>query len=338
VKRETITLDDIASLKNLGLAAWKAARGKRGRADVVRFLAGSDRSLECLGRDTLAGLAPYGTYRSFLIHDPKTRLIHAASFEDRVLHHAILNLAEPVFERSLVPTTYACRPGRGVHRAVRQVQSNLRRFPWFGKVDIEGYFPSIDHRRLKELLARRFKGTPFLELLGRVIDSYEARPGTGLPIGSLTSQHFANLYLDGADRFLLAHPMVRAHVRYMDDILWWGEDKASVVNVLGELRTYLMDHRALAVKASAQVNRSAHGVTYCGHRVTTGAIRLSPRRKTRYRILRARLERDWCDGRIDGEELQRGYEAVHAITLHSDSAGWRRRHLALHPSKVQLDD
>jgi hypothetical protein len=89
----------------------------------------------------------------------------------------------------------------GVHKAIAQVQANLRRFPWFGKVDVDGYFPSIDHARLKQLLARRFKGDGFLALLGRIIDSCPAAPGRGLPIGSLTSQHFANHYLDGADRF-----------------------------------------------------------------------------------------------------------------------------------------
>lgn len=333
MKRAPISLSAIATADNLALAAWKAARGKRLRPDVVRFFADVDQSLAQLAQDILAERVPYGEYRAFTIHDPKTRLIHAACFEDRVLHHAIMNLAEPVFERALVPTTFACRPNRGVHKAVNQVQQNLRRFPWFGKIDIDAYFPSIDQARLKCLLSKRFKGEDFLALLRRIVDSYAARLGKGLPIGSLTSQHFANYYLDGADRFLLTHPLVCAHVRYMDDIIWWGADKDAVTQVLGELRCYLQEQRSLRSKPTVQINRSARGVTYCGHRVLPGTIRLTPRKKARYRLLREQWERAWLVGRIDSLALQRGYDAVHAVTLHCDSLIWRQRNLALHLSR-----
>lgn len=337
MKRTRITLAEIAATDNLALAAWKAARGKRDRPDVAAFLARLDRSLALLGAAILAGRVPYGRYRSFTIHDPKQRLIHAACFEDRVLHHAILNLAEPAFERALVPSTYACRPGRGVHRAVAHVQANLRRYPWFGKVDVDGYFPSIDHARLAALLAHRFKGAGFLELLGRIVDSFHATPGKGLPIGSLTSQHFANHYLDGADRFLLGHPLVCAHVRYMDDILWWGREKEHVQRVLEELRAYLQRERSLALKRAVQIHRSERGVTYCGYRVLRGAMRLTPRKRRRYAELRDAWEGAWASGQIDSLQLQRGYDAVHAITLHADSLGWRKRQLQVRPSRYSDD-
>jgi len=112
MKRTRITLADLAACDNLALAAWKAARGKRQRPEVRRFLDHFDASIAGLAADVLSGAAPRGEYRSFLIHDPKKRLIHAACFTDRVLQHAILNLSEAVFERSLVPTTYACRSAR----------------------------------------------------------------------------------------------------------------------------------------------------------------------------------------------------------------------------------
>jgi retron-type reverse transcriptase len=332
MKRTRINLIEIAAMDNLMLAAWKAARGKRTRPDVAQFLSRLDRSLARLSRDILQGRVPYGRYRSFTIHDPKERLIHAACFEDRVLHHAIMNLAEPAFERALVPTTYACRPGLGVHRAVAQVQRNLQRYPWFGKIDVDRYFPSIDHVRLKRLLTRRFKGVPFLELLVRIIDSYHAVPGKGLPIGALTSQHFANAYLDGADRFLQAHPQVCAQVRYMDDIIWWGREKADIKRVLRELRTTLERERALLLKPAVQINRSGRGVTYCGYRVLRGTIRLTLRKRRRYAERRRAWEGAWEAGRLDSLQLQRGYDAVHAITLHADSRAWRRRQLRLQPS------
>jgi len=338
MKRTRIELEDIAAYDNLALATWKAAQGKRKRPDVAAFLADLDSRLGRLAQDILGGAAPYSRYRSFHINDPKRRLIHAACFEDRVLHHAIMNLAEPVFERSLVPTTYACRPGKGVHCAVAQVQRNLRRFPWFVQVDVDGYFPAIDHACLGGLLARRFKGEAFMGLLWRIVDSYHARPGKGLPIGSLTSQHFANHYLDGSDRFLLNHPSVRAQVRYMDDTIWWCADKSAAKQVLGELRDWLADQRLLRLKPHVQINRSARGVTYCGFCVSPGTVRLTPRKKRRYRLLREQWEAAWLAGAIDSRQLQQAYAAVHAITLHTDSRSWRQRHLQLCPSRVIESD
>ena len=166
MKRARIELEDLASRDNLTLASWKAARGKRDRPDVAAFVARCDARLDALSAAILQERAPSGDFHTFWIRDPKRRLIHAAAFEDRVLHHAMLNLAEPVFERCLVPTTYACRPGLGVHRAVLRVQRNLRRYPWFVKVDIDGYFPSVRHERLMALAGTTLQGRWFPGAMG----------------------------------------------------------------------------------------------------------------------------------------------------------------------------
>lgn len=332
MKRSLIHLADIAAFDNLLLATWKAARGKRRQRDVKRFILRLDENLNKIGRDTLDGITPYGRYREFYIHDPKLRLIHAACFEDRILHHAMMNIAEPVFERALVPSTYACRPDKGVHKAVAQAQKNLHRFPWFVKVDVDRYFSSIDHARLFELIRRRFKGKNFLDLVWRIIDAYHIIPGKGLPIGALTSQHFANYYLDGSDRFLLEHPWVCAHLRYMDDTLWWCQDQRSAKQVLSELRAYLGEQRDLRLKLESEINRSRRGVTFCGYRILPGAIRLSARKKRRYQELRRQRENQWRTGAISSRKLQEAYAAIHAITLHADSTAWRMRNLQMHPS------
>jgi RNA-directed DNA polymerase len=269
MKRLAITLQDIAERSNLLLAVHKAAHGKQHRPAVAQFVAALDANLNHLAQSILQGTAPQGQSHSFVINDPKRRTITAACFADRVLHHAILNLAEPRFEAMLVPSTYACRPGKGVHQAVRAVQRNLQRFAWVVQVDVAGYFPSICHARLNALLATRFKGEEFLALLARVVatgncigngsgsDKGNDSPGvgagtrTGLPIGALTSQHYANAYLDVADRFLLAHTGVRAHVRYMDDMLWFCDSRADAVQTLAELTAFLWEQRGLRLKAGA---------------------------------------------------------------------------------------
>lgn len=331
MKRTRIDLAEIADWNNLSLACWKAARGKRHRPDVIRFTRRLDHNLGRLADDMLQEKVPYGRYRAFRIHDPKERLIHAACFEDRILHHAIMNLAEPVFERTLVPSTYACRPEKGVHKAIKQAQANLRRYPWYVKVDISGYFPNIDHDILFRLLQRRFKGEGFLYLLWRIIDSHHVSTNKGLPIGSLTSQHFANYYLDGADRFLLENPQVQAHVRYMDDILFWSESKAAAREMLRSLCQYLQVERCLQIKPEIQINRSSRGVSYCGYRVLPGKVLLSRRKRQRYQQLRLQWEQSWLDGEITELELQRAYQSIHSITLHADSDEWRRQNLRLYP-------
>lgn len=326
MKRQRITLAQIAARDNLVLALWKAARGRQGRAAVQRFQADAEHRLDALARAILDGRAPLGLGRSFTIHDPKRRVIHAACFPDRVLHHAILNLAEPRFEQMLVASSHACRPGHGVHRAVSEVQAALQRWPWFVQVDVLGYFPSIDHAILKALLATRFKGDEFLALLGRIIDTGSpATPGRGLPIGALSSQHFANAYLDGADRWLLAHPAVRAHVRYMDDIVWWCESRNAAQQVQGGLHDWLWRERRLVLKAGAQPRRSADGIAYCGFRVRQGVVLPSTRKLARYRAGAQRLLRAEAAGRASGLELQRAHDALLATLERTQSLHFRQR-------------
>lgn len=326
MQRDAIGLEELAARDNLLLATWKAARAKRERPAVARFLGDLDARLATLAQDVLEERAPLGRFRRFTIHDPKRRVITAACFADRVLHHAILNLAEPRFERMLVDSSYACRPGKGVHAAVAAVQRNLRRWRWLVKVDVEGYFPSIDHALLKALLARRFKGRGFLALLGRIVDAgVMDTPGRGLPIGALTSQHFANAYLDAADRLLLAHEGVRAHVRYMDDIVWWCETRARALGSLDELRAFLWRERRLRLKPGVHIGRSAQGLAYCGFRVKPGVVLASSRKLSRYRAGLARLETARVRGQATAIESQRAHDALLATLATSETVGFRRR-------------
>ncbi len=325
MKRQAITLAAIADRANLERALWKAARGKSRSAVVARWRAAPDRYLNALAASILDGTAPSGSVRRFAIHDPKPRLISVHGFADRVLHHAILNLAEARFERMLVPTGFACRPGLGVHAAVRQVQRNLRRFGWWVQVDVAAYFASIDHARLLALMARRFKGADFLALLRRIVErGAPPAAGRGLPIGALTSQHLANAYLDSADRFLFALAPVRAHVRYMDDIVWWCDTRDDAQRTLAALRTHLWAERGLRLKAGARIGRSAQGITFCGFRVRAGALLPSRRARCRWRQGARALARAQAQGLAEAD-LQRAHAVLAARLAHTASLHFRRR-------------
>ena len=331
MKRIRIDLEQVASRDNLLLALHRALKSKRHRPEVMCFLLQCDDNLNQLAKAILQAEMPYGRFREFQIYDPKPRLIYAACFEDRIFHHALMNLAGPVIEKAMLPTSYACRPGMGVHKAAKQVQQNLQRYPWYVQIDIQGYFAAIDHSTLMQVLSRRFKGTVLIKQLQRIIQSYHTLPGKGLPIGSLTSQYFANYYLDGLDRLLSALSQVQAHIRYMDDIIWWCETKRQVKEVLLLVNHYVQNERNLSIKKTLQINKSQHGISYCGYRILPGIIRLSQRRKQQYQLRRLYWESKFNQSEIDAMQLQSAYAAVLGITQNTQSRAWRCENLRLHP-------
>jgi RNA-directed DNA polymerase len=327
MKRSAIDLSAIADWNNLAAAFHRAALGKTNRAEVRLFRAGLYRELAALRQNILAGEPRLSPMRSFQIFDPKPRLIHAPVFRDRVLHHALIAHIGPVLERSLIFDTYACRVGKGTIAAVRRVQHFARRFAWYGQIDIRSYFPSIDHGILNGLLERRFKNRELLRFLNSMIAAHGTGLGKGLPIGALTSQHFANLYLDGCDRFLLEACKVRGMVRYMDDTVWWADSKEAVHGHLRAAADFLRDRRGLEIKQPARIGKSVHGISYCGFRALPGAILLSRRRRRRYAEVRVRWERAFEQWRINACGLQAGYASALGMTAASDCTAWRREQL-----------
>jgi RNA-directed DNA polymerase len=329
-RRLRIELADLAAWDNLAPALWAAARAKRARPDVAAFLADAPRQLLRVRSALLAGRMPEGRFRRFAICDPKARIIHAAPFPDRVAHHALVRLLEPRLEQALVPTSFACRPRLGVHAALRHAQRCARRWPWYLKLDVEHYFPTLPHGPLLALLARRFKGS-VLGLIQRLVAGHEDAPGRGLPIGALTSQHFANQYLGEADRYALACPECRAHARYMDDTVLWCASRAEGRRLHRAMEAFCTEALDLRLKPPCLMPSRA-GLGFCGMRVYPGTIKLGRRRQRRWRQRRAHWEELWWRGEIGEAELQRACASLHSMTLPADARGWRRKELERHPA------
>ena len=330
MKRVKISLDDIASFDNLCLATVKAARGKRTRPAVVRFTDNLDANIRQLRDDILEERAPRGIFKCFTIHDPKKRLIHAACFEDRILHHGVMNLAGPVLDRAMVPDTYACREGKGILKAVGRVQDRIRQYPWVVKIDIQSYFDAIDHGKLYGAVADKFKGREFLSLMERIIRSCETRPGRGIPIGSLTSQHLANYYLDGLDRYIM-EALGRPYVRYMDDMVWWCHTRQGAKETLGLVKAFVTERLGLQVKPDAMINRSERGLGYCGFRIYPGCVKPGKRQLKRFFARRKFWEGEYERGAVTGPKLQCAYESLQSFLAHADSREWRKRHFKKYP-------
>ncbi len=337
MKRSGVSLQTIVDLPNLVQAFYLAARGKRQRRDVRDFQADLFTRLATLQRELLDGDYRPGNMSRFHIRDPKPRIIHAPCFRDRVLHHALMAHVGPVLDRALVFDTYACRVGKGTLAAVLRCRQHCRRFPWYVKVDMRAYFASVDHTILKSLLRRRLKNPKVLAFIDLLIGSYSSAPGRGLPIGALTSQHFANFYLSGFDRWLLERDSVLGMVRYMDDVVWWCDSRASAKASLQDAQGFLREALHLKIKPDAQLNRSTRGVTLCGYRVLPGALRLTRRRRERYAVCRRRWERAYARGEIDSLVLQAGYSSALGMTIHADAAAWRREQLQRRPPEPAVE-
>ncbi len=234
----------IASWPNLLLAYHKAAKGKRGQPNVAAFEHRLEDNLLQLQRELHDKSYYPGAYVNFYIHDPKRRLISAAPFRDRVIHHALCNLIEPIFERSFISDSYANRTGKGTHRALDHCQQFTRRYRYVLQCDIRQFFPSIDHAILRDILCRKIDDADVLWLIDQILESgqnvhrheYEMvyfpddnllaalRP-RGLPIGNLTSQFWANVYLNPFDHFVKRELRCTGFLRFVDDFLLFADDK-----------------------------------------------------------------------------------------------------------------
>ena len=251
----------IADAENLRLAFWKAAKGKRGKADCLAFRERLDENLAALRAELLAGNVPVGDYHYFTVHDPKERLICAASFRERVLHHALMNVCEPVLERAAVFDSYACRKGKGRMLAV-DTRAGL--CPNARLVSEDGHPEVFRFDSPGDAARRCWDGSSktrwLLGVFDRILGSYHTAPGRGLPIGNLTSQHFANFYLAPLDRFLKEELGRGAYVRYMDDFVVWGESGRELREVCERVRSFLTAELKLELKANTAIKGSVNEI------------------------------------------------------------------------------
>lgn len=329
MKRTGQLLDAVADTANLRLAFWKAARGKSAAREVLDYRAKLQENLQRMRTGILAGDIEVGRHHFFSIYEPKERTICAAVFPERVLHHALINVCEPIFENRLVFDTYACRNGKGRIKALARAQHYARKHSWFLKLDVRRYFDSVDQKEMILLLERILKDQAVLAIFGRIIGSYAVISGKGLPIGNLTSQHFANLYLGELDHFAKEVLHAPGYVRYMDDFVFWADDKTTLCRWLDETNRFLDERLKLAVKPP-QINRTAGGMPFLGCKVYPNQLRLDARGRRRFAGKLHTLEAGYAAGRIGGVELQTRATAMIAHTDTSGGEGFRRALLAKH--------
>ncbi len=310
--------DRITTYDNVASAAWRAAQGKRDRSAVRSFFSRFEENVNRLPRELASGDFRFDGYSAFPIRDPKTRLIHAPSFRDRVAHHALIAVLGPVFEKGAIHHSYACRSGKGQHAALAQVRQWVRRDDAFFKADVAKYYDSIPHALLCQALARRFRERRVLALLDRLLGSYSHHPGHGLPIGALTSQYLGNFYLEPVDHWVQEELGISRYTRYMDDMLLLAEPtrlraaRPALAARLAEL--------GLTVKNGGVLNHAAQGIPRLGFTVYPDRLRLNAQGRRRLRRRFHQIER----AGLGESELQARITALFAHAQVADDAAWRR--------------
>jgi RNA-directed DNA polymerase len=273
--------EDVITLDNVQRAYVNARRGKRHRPDVIAYAAHLKDELSALQEQLYRGRVKVGDYHFFKIFDPKEPRICASPFRERVLHHALMNVCEPVFERFLIHDTYACRRGKGRLAAIAKAKQHVRRYGWYAKMDVRHYFETLPHAGLKERLRRLFADGKVLAMLEQIIRSYATEPGRGLPIGNLTSQHFANFYLGYLDRYVKETLKVKPYLRYMDDFVLWADSRAEVVALAADAERFVSHELDLQLKPVV-INRTTHGMDFLGFRLFPDRTKLTARNKQRF--------------------------------------------------------
>lgn len=263
----------IISLDNL-FVAWKTYRkGKRKNLDVQEFEFHLEDNIFKLHEELAAGQYRPSQYQQFLITDPKVRTISKAPVRDRLLHQAIYQTLYPLFDEVFIHDSYSCRNDKGTHKAFerlvkgcRKVSDNYTADCWSIKMDIKKFFDSIDHEILLELLSQRIGDPILLNLLGDIVRSFSFSPGIGMPLGNLTSQLFANVYMDPLDKFIKHQLKAKYYLRYADDFLILSSNPEELLGYFVEINTFLKEKLKLQIHQNkTSLRKLSQGIDFVGY-------------------------------------------------------------------------
>lgn len=326
----------VIDLDNLLWAVRKAQRGKRYRENVLAFNYNLETELLALRYALQQKTYRPGKYKTFQVWEPKPRLISAAPYRDRVVHHALCNVILPIFESTFIFDSYANREGFGTHRALRRFTTFARSSRYILQCDVRKYFPSIDHEILKALIRRKIKCPDTLWLIDTIIDgsneqepSLEYFPGDnlltplerrkGLPIGNLTSQFFANIYLNGFDHYVKEQLKASKYLRYVDDFALFSDDRSFLAEARLAIEDYLAGLRLKIHPIKSQLFETQYGASFVGFRVLPDRIRVRNDNLIRARVRLKHLQTAYAHDRISFERLTQSVQSWAAHLKHGDT-------------------
>ncbi len=341
MKRYGNLFKQIISFENLYLASRKARKGKREKSNVILFETSIEEELLDLQAELAGKTYIPGKYREFTIYERKPRKISAAPFRDRVVHHALCNIIEPIFEKTFIFDSYACRAGKGTHKAVKRFTEFCRKNRYVLKTDIKKYFPSIDHEILLKKIRRKIKCPDTLWLVGKIIDGSNPQeevrdyfPGDdlfipfqrrkGIPIGNLTSQFFANIYLNDLDHYINEEIRCKDYIRYVDDLAVFDDDKKPLWRIKEKIEEFLVQERLKLHSQKTFVAPVATGIDCLGYRVFPNHRRLRKDCSLRFARKLKRMSLLYSQGVISFDEVNAAVQSWLGHSRYADSYGLRK--------------
>lgn len=280
----------VTSIEHL-LQAWiEFKKGKRNRKDVQIFERFLEDNLFTLSQQLKAKTYKHASYTAFNIYDPKFRHIHKAEVSDRIVHHAIVSVIEPIFDKTFIYDSYSCRVNKGTHKAVkrlflfiRKVSKNYKVSCFCLKLDIKKFFESVDHTILLTLIKKQIQDKDCLWLIESILKSFSI--GKGIPIGNLTSQIFANIYMNELDQFIKHDLKIKYYIRYTDDFVIISDRKEYLLDLISKIEIFLQTKLKLFLHEKKVIIRKyTHGVDFLGYIVLPHYI--LPRTKTKRRMFK----------------------------------------------------
>jgi RNA-directed DNA polymerase len=254
-------------------------------------------------------------YKIFYVFDPKKRLIMAPEFSDRVVHHALHAIIEPLFERRFIYDSYTCRKNKGMHRAAKRVQNFIIPNGYALKADITKYFPSVNQTILFNIISKTIKCADTLRLFRTILKTSD----TGLPIGALTSQLFANVYLDTLDHFIKDYLGVKRYVRYMDDFIIIEKDKEKLKDLLCLIGEFLLTNLALKLNGKTQIFFIKQGIDFCGYQIWKTHYKLRKRNIKKTKRKFRKFSELYKDGKISQEKIHSSLMSFLGYANHSNN-------------------
>ncbi|MBP0020201.1 MAG: RNA-directed DNA polymerase [Cyanobacteria bacterium SBLK] len=341
MKRHGNLFPQILEWENLLLASRRAQKGKRFRDNVLEFNHQRERNLFQIQEELANKTYCPGDYKTFRIYDPKPRLISAAPYRDRIVHHALCNIIIPLIDRSFIADTYANRKEYGTHRALKRFVKFARSSRYILQCDIRKYFPSIDREILKTEIRRKIKCQDTLWLIELIIDRSNPQEEVihyfpsdalltpllrlkGLPIGNLTSQFFANVYLDRFDHFIKEKLQAKKYLRYVDDFALFSDDREFLVDAREAIVDYLATLRLQLHPVKSQLFETEYGASFLGFRVLPDRIRVRNDNVRRGRSRLKQMQRDYAKGLLSLGEVMQRLRSWDAHLQHGDTYRLRR--------------
>lgn len=330
-----ILFDEVVSLENFFIAWKQFSDGKMQKEDVSIFAAHLEDNLFLLYQNFRSDTYRHDAYEHFFVHDPKRRFISKATVRDRIVHQAIVQVLEPIFECQFIFDSYSSRKRKGTHAAVERLEKFLRQatrnyhFPIFVlKCDIRKFFDSVNHEILLSIISNTIKDEQLLFLIRTIVKSYASDPqaATGLPLGNVTSQLFANIYLDEFDHFVKDRFRLKWYVRFCDDFVIMHSDRIFLERLLLQINEYLLRSRVLTLHPQKiEIRKLSQGIDFVGQCLLPFCRVL--RTKTRRRIFRQIQQRlvDYRIGAIDDEEFRQSLQSYLGILIHGANKKTKRK-------------